>query len=128
VNESRVFYVLINNATVINGAGVPPFTADIGIVASRRVQVSDGRRAMQMAVTIDDLGDLRTMGALRTIDATGMTAIPIADDQLQTGQIVDLPEWKVKSSVSIGVGQPARIALLKPASEPGKYVVESIVR
>ena len=42
MNESREFYVLVQNATVINGAGVPPFIADIGIAASRRVR--DGQR------------------------------------------------------------------------------------
>jgi hypothetical protein len=57
-----------------------------------------------------------------------MTAVPIADDRTKTGDIVDLPEWKAKGSVTIAVGQPARIALVKPAAEPGKYVVESIVR
>ncbi len=39
--------VLVRNATVINGTGVPPFTADIGLVASRRVQIADGRRELQ---------------------------------------------------------------------------------
>jgi hypothetical protein len=88
----------------------------------------DGRREIQMSLTIDDLGDLRTMGALRTIDASGMTAVPIADDRLTVGQIVDLPEWKATSSTTIAVGQPARVALLKPAADPGKFVVETIVR
>ncbi len=128
VNESRVFYVLISNATIINGAGVPPFTADIGIVANRRVQTSEGRREIQLSLSIDDLGDLRTMGGLRTIDATGMTAIPVTDDQVKVGDVVDLPEWKAKGAATIAVGQPARIALLKPAAEPGKFAVDSIVR
>ena len=30
--------------------------------------------------TIDDMGDLRTLGALRTIDATGMTVVPLLAD------------------------------------------------
>jgi hypothetical protein len=128
VNESRLFFVLIKNATLINGTGVPPFTADIGVVANRRVQASDGRRELQTTLTIDDLGDLSTMGALRTIDATGMTAIPVADDRIKAGDLVDLPEWKTKSGATIAVGQPARIALLKPAAEPGKYVVFLVLR
>jgi len=128
MNESKVFHVLVQNATVINGTGVPPFTADLGIVANRRVQVADGRRELQMSLSIDDMGDLRTMGALRTIDASGMTAVPIVDDKVEAGQVVDLPEWKTKSATTIVVGQPARIALLKPAAEPGKYVVEAILR
>lgn len=128
VNESRAFYVLVKNATVINGAGVPPFTADIGIGASRRVRTADGRRELQLSMSIDDLGDLRTLGGLRTIDATGMTAIPAIDEGLEPGQIVDLPEWKTKSKSPIAVGQPARVALLKPAAQPGKFVVDAVLR
>jgi hypothetical protein len=128
VNEANVFYTLVKNVTVINGAGVPPFTADIGITAARRLQIVNGQRVIQMALNIDDLGDLRTMGALRTIDAAGMTAIPVGDDKITAGQTIDLPEWKVKTSTTIAVGQPARIALLKPSTEPGKYVVETVLR
>jgi hypothetical protein len=127
VNESRVFHVLIKNATVINGSGVPPFTADIGIGATRRVQVQDGKRMLQTTLSIEDLGDLRTMGALTTIDATGMTAIAIAADaKISAGQVVDLPEWKTKRAQTIAVGQPGAIALLKPGGEPGKFVVERV--
>ena len=128
MNESKVLYVLVKNATIINGRAMPPFTGDIGLVANRRVQVASGRRELQTTLTIDDLGDLRTMGALRTIDATGMTAIPLADDAVATGQVIDLPEWKVPTAATIAVGQPARIAILKPGAEPGKFVVETILR
>jgi len=128
MNESREFYVLVKNATIINGSGVPPFVADIGIVANRRVQVNDGRREIQLSLSIDDLGDLSTMGGLRTIDASGMTAVPLVDDKATVGQVVDLPEWRVKSASTIAVGQPTRIAIMKPAAEPGKYVIEAILK
>jgi hypothetical protein len=127
MNESGLLYVLVRNATVINGGGVPPFIADIGIVATRRVRSVDGRRELQMSLGIDDMGDLRTAGAMRTIDATGMTVIP-ADDSLEQGKIVDLPEWKSKSAATIAVGGPARLAILKPAPEPGKFVVEMVLK
>jgi hypothetical protein len=74
------------------------------------------------------MGDLRTLGGLRTIDATGMTAVPLVDDTLETGQIVDLPEWKSKLPSTIAVGQPGRLALVKPAAAPGKYQVEIVLR
>ena len=128
VNEARAFYVLVKNATVISGSGIPPFTADIGIGASRRVRTIDGRRDLQISMNIDDLGDLRTSGALRTIDATGMTVIPAVDDSLKQGQIVDLPQWKSTMSSTIAVGRPARLAILKPAAEPGKFVVDVLLR
>jgi hypothetical protein len=128
MNESRMFDVLVRNVTLISGSGVPPFTADIGIVANRRVQSVEGRRQIQTTLNIDDLGDLGTMGGLRTIDGSGMTAVPIVDDKLTVGQVVDLPEWKTPMMVTIGVGQPARVAILKPAAEPGKFVVEALLR
>jgi Zinc carboxypeptidase len=128
MNESRAYYVLVKNATVINGAGIPPFVSDIGVVANRRVRVADGKREIQMSLSIDDMGDLRTQGALRSIDATGMTVVPVTDDALTEGKVVDLPEWKTKMTHTIGVGQPARFAVLKPAREPGKFVVDVILR
>jgi Zinc carboxypeptidase len=128
MNESKMLYRLIRNASVINGTGLPPFTADIGIVANRSVRVVDGRRQLQVALGVDDIGDLRTLGALRTIDATGMTVIPLTDDKLQAGQVVDLPEWRTQTEATISVGRPARLALVKPAAEPGKYQVEIVLR
>src|SRR5688572_7950277 len=106
VNESGELYVIVNNGTVISGAGVPPYIADIGIVASRRIREVNGKREMQLTTTIDDMGDLRTLGALRTIDATGMTIVPLVSESLQAGQIVDLPEWKTVQSATVAVGQP----------------------
>jgi hypothetical protein len=128
MNESRMFAVLVRNASVINGKGLPPFTADIGVVANRRVQIVGGRRELQTSLSIEDVGDLRTMGGLRTVDATGMTAVPVADETLTAGQVIDLPEWKTPTPASLAVGQPARFALLKPSSQPGKFVVEEVIR
>ena len=125
MNDSGLFYVLVRNATVINGAGVQPFLADIGVSGSRRVRTTDGKREMHVVMNINDLGDLSTSGALRVIDATGMTAVP--DSGYETGTLVDLPDWKVKSESTIGTGQSARIALLRPV-EGGKYRVEMVLR
>ena len=128
VNGSGELYVLVKNATLITGAGVPPFVADIGIAATRRVREVTGRRELQLVSTIDDLGDLRTLGALRTIEAAGMTVVPLLSESIEAGQIVDLPEWKTVQSATIAVGQPARLVLLKPAAEPGKYQVELVLK
>ena len=120
--------LILRNATVINGKGIPPFTADIGLVANRRVQSIDGKRELQTALMVDDLGDLRTSGALRTIDATGMTVVPMTDDSMAPGQELALPEWKVTTATTIGLGQPAKIVILKSGTEPGKFVVEAVLR
>jgi hypothetical protein len=128
LNDSRGFTVLVRNATVIAGSGVPPFTADIGINATRRVRATDGRRELQTSLGIDDLGDLRTSSGWRTIDATGLTVIPVTGDGIDAGQVVDLPEWRAQTRTTIAVGQPASLAILKPAAEPGKFVVDVVLR
>ncbi|CAN5869929.1 hypothetical protein BH18ACI5_BH18ACI5_08570 [soil metagenome] len=125
VNQSGLFYVLLRNATVINGAGVEPFTADIGIAGNRRVRTTGGTRDMQVVTSINDVGDLRNAGALRDVDATGLTAVP--DPGYTAGAIVDLPDWRSKSEATIATGQPSRIALLRPV-EDGKYRVELILK
>jgi hypothetical protein len=128
LNQSRLMTVLVTNASVINGAGVPPFVADLGIASTRQIREVEGQRRLQAVATIEDIGDLRTLGALRTIDGTGMTAIPLPDDRIEMGDVVDLPEWKARQSTTIAVGQPARIAILKPAPQPGKFQVELVLK
>ena len=125
MNDSGLLYTLVRNATVINGAGIEPYIADIGISGTRRVRTNAGKREMQVAMNISDLGDLRTAGALRVIDASGMTAVP--DTGYEVGAQVDLPAWQKKTDVTISTGQPPRIALLRP-SEEGKYRVEMVLR
>jgi hypothetical protein len=128
VNESRLFHTLIRNATVINGAGVPPFIADIGINATRRVRAAAGTRELQLTLRIDDMGDLRTLGGLRIIEATGKVVIPCPEDSIKEGDVVDLPEWKTRRPSTIAVDQPASLAILKPAPEPGKFIVDVVLR
>ncbi len=125
VNESGMFYVLVRNATVINGEGVAPYTADIGVVANRRVRTVNGAREIQIVTNIDDMGDLRTSSGLRTIDATGLIAVP--DTGYTEGTLVRLPDSKAVTEATIAVGQPARIALLR-AAEDGQYRVEVILK
>ena len=125
MNESGLFYLLVRNATVINGDGIEPYLADIGIGGNRRVRTTNGRREMQIATSISDMGDLSNAGALRIIDATGLTAVP--DTGYETGATVDLPEWRNKSDSTIATGQPPRIALLRPV-DGGRYRVELILK
>jgi Zinc carboxypeptidase len=131
-NESREFFVLVQNATVMNGAGTAPFTADIGLTASRRVRVTNGRRELQLTASIDDLGDLRTAGAMRTIDAAGLVAAPLTDDSIRQGQEIVLPNWSQQPSArTIAPGQPADIMLLRPLGDPSRptdrYQVELVL-
>ena len=127
MNESQLFYVLVRNATIVNGAGVPPFTGDLGIVATRRVA---GPGAVELSLRIDDLGDLGTSGALETIDADGLVAAPLfGEGVLQKGQEVAPPVWtdERRSPHLLKVGEPAGIVLLEPAGAGGRYRVVRVI-
>ena len=128
-NESRLFYLLVKNASIVNGAGVAPFTGDLGIVSNRFVADEGGRKSVRLSLRIEDLGDLRTFGALETIDATGLVATPMfGEDLLKPGQDVTLPAWTMqqKSHATLEVGQPGGVVLLRPLGE-GRYRVERVV-
>src|SRR5262249_39753352 len=132
-NETKEFYTLVKNATVMSGTGVPPFTADIGINVRRSVRVVDGRRKLEMQGTINDLGDLRTYGGLRVIDATGLIAAPLWDASLHEAQEVDLPNWKgTPSARIIAPMQSGEIVLLRPLNDPSqpasRYVIQTILK
>jgi Zinc carboxypeptidase len=128
VNDNRELHTILRNATVIAGTGIPPFTADVGLLVTRKVVVVDGRRELQQAMTVDDLGDLRTLGALHSVDATGMTVVPLGGEDVHEGDVVALPEWRTVFEAGIVVNTPARLALLRPAGEPGRYQVAMVVR
>ena len=126
-NESKMLTVLVRNATVVNGAGVPPFTADIGINVNRRVRLVEGKRSLVQIATIDDLGDLRTSGALRTIDATGLVAAPLYDAGIRQGQEITLPDWPSRPpGPTLTPGQPGALLLLR-ALDGNRYRVEMVL-
>lgn len=132
-NESKGFYILIKDATVVPGTGVKAFTADIGINGNRRVRTVAGQRQIVMQTSINDLGDLRTYAGLRTIDARGLIAAPLWDPELKEDQEVDLPNWSGKPAEHvIAPGQPAEIVLLRPLNDPSRpasrYVVHTVIK
>jgi hypothetical protein len=133
MNESKLFYVLVKGATILSGTGIPAFTADIGISANRRVRTIEGRRQIVIQSNIGDLGDLRTYGALRTIDGSGLMAAPLWDPSLKEDQEVDLPDWsKQPSARVIATGQPGEIVLMRPLGDPSRpasrYVIQTILK
>jgi Zinc carboxypeptidase len=155
-NETRLFHTLVRNATIVSVPGVSAFTADIGIVRSRTVQDQGGPRAFVPVIRVEDVGDLRVYGALETIEASGMVAVPYgsarragtgrrpsprtADDAaarrgtrttepLSAGALVDLPDWTEWKGARVAVGAPGELLLLRP-HEPGstRYRIERVVR
>ena len=133
MNESKMFYVLVKGATILSGTGIPAFTADVGISANRRVRTIEGRRQIAIQSNIADLGDLRTYGALRVIDGSGLMAAPLWDPGLKEDQEVDLPDWsKQPSARVIATGQPGEIVLMRPLGDPSRpasrYVIQTILK
>ena len=129
VNDDQLLHTVIRNATIIPGTGVAPFHGDVGIAASRTVRLVNGDRTLGLAARIEDVGDLRTLGALETIDGSGLTLTPAFDPAGRAGDTVTLPDWRAAPAPDvIAVGQPAALFLLRPAPEPGKYLIVRVVR
>ncbi len=126
-NGSNVLYRLVSQASIVPGSGVAPFLGDLGLVVARRVQVENGERSLHLVTRIDDLGDLRTYGALETIDARALTLAPLFDENLRAGDDVRLPDWAASKGNGISVGQPGNLVLLRPIGG-GMYRVERVFR
>jgi hypothetical protein len=127
INETDLFYLIIRNATVVPGTGVVPFTADVGIVANRVVRVVDGKRETRLVARFEDLGDLRVMSALESVDATGLFVAPMWDPGLKVGDVVALPDFATRRAPRvIEQGEPAELVILRADGE--KYRVERVVR
>lgn len=123
MNESLNLHTVIRNATIIQGSGIPPFVGDVGINAVRRVMVTSDGRSLREEYQIDDVGDLRTMGRLFDIDATGLTLAP-AVEPVFVGRELPLPQW-TRERPALGLvlpGYSAQLMLLKPTGT-GTYVV-----
>jgi len=127
INETNLFYLLIRNATVLPGNAVPPFTADVGIVASKGVRTGDGSREARLTARIEDLGDLHTMAGLEEIDAQGLVVAPVWDPSLRQGETVALPDFAARQAPRlVAPGEPAELVILRREGE--RYRVERVVR
>jgi hypothetical protein len=146
-NESKLLHTVITGATLVGNPKLAPYIADIGISGTRIVRRATaesggaeatgadanaaapaGKRTLGLSARIADLGDLQTSGALDTIDAKGLTAAPLWDENLKQGDEVSLPDWSTWKGATIAIGQPPNIVLLTPASTPSRYRVERVIR
>jgi hypothetical protein len=125
MNGSNVLYQLIRGATIVNGAGVAPYVADVGIAGQRVVRQVDGHNRVLMQTRVEEFGDLSTFGGIDVIDAKGLTVAPILDAAVKTGDTITLPtDWSKNKNV-VGTSQPANLMLLRPQAV-GKYRVERL--
>jgi hypothetical protein len=126
-NESGLAYWAIRGGSVMRGDGLPPFRADVGVTVQRRVRMVDGVRELWMTTNIDDLGDLRTTGALFDIDAAGLVIAPAIPD-VEAGSAITLPAWTADrpSPLLVQTGSPAALVLLRPIGDD-RYRVERVL-
>jgi hypothetical protein len=145
-NESKLLHTLVMNATIVPGTGIAPFTGDVGIAGTRVVRRdganasngssgangangANGERKLALAARIDDIGDLRTYGALETIDGTGLTVTPLFDENARENGTIKLPDWSTWKGATIQIGQPGNLLLLKALpGNSGEYQVVRVIR
>jgi hypothetical protein len=124
MNDSRLFYTLIRNATIVTGSGTGPFRGDVGIGVTR--QVGGTPPSLRLVTRVEDIGDLRVYGALETIDATNLVVAPVTKEDATPGEIVrlgDVGQFRGR----IEVGAPADLMLLRPAGSD-RYSVERVLK
>jgi hypothetical protein len=115
-NESRGFYYLIRNVTLRVSPTVPPFTGDVSLAAARRVRVTDGVRQLFMALSVSDLGDLRTYAGLFELNGTGKTLAAGASG-IAVGAEID----PVQLTANLQTGS-SDLMLLEPAADKFRVV------
>lgn len=130
-NESKLLHTIVTNATIIQGDSVGPFIGDVGISGTRIVRHdgTNGERTLGLSARIEDIGDLRTYGALDAIDGTGLTVTPLFDEHAREQGSVRLPDWSAWKGATIRIGQPGNLFLLKPMpGNNGEYQVVRVIR
>ena len=125
LNDSKgLLHMIVKGAYVFGEAG-EAFLADIGVAASPAVRKPDGTPRALVLGMIAELGDLRVFGAIETVEAQGLTAVPLPDRAVKEGDLVPLPS---RRECELGVGQIAKLMLLRPVEPSGTWRVERIIR
>jgi hypothetical protein len=124
LNDGKgLLQVIVKGAHVFGEAG-EAFVADIGVAVTQVVRVTPGTAQVGLMGTIAELGDLRVFGAIETVDGRGLTVVPLPPRDVKEGDTVPLPP---RSACEVGVGQLAKLMLLRPGEPAGSWRVERIL-
>ena len=96
------------------------FSATSALPARVSCERWSGQRRVGFSAKIEELGDLRVFGALETIDATGLTAAPLWDKDVESGRRGRVAATGRGGEPVIAPGQPAAVVLLRPLAD-GRY-------
>ncbi|MCY1020823.1 M14 family metallopeptidase [Pyxidicoccus sp. MSG2] len=122
--SSGLVQVLLKDVGLF-GADGKPFSADVGIAVTREVRKQSGQLTLVHVGKVEELGDLRVLGAVESVDGRGLFAVPLAGHAAKVGDTLRL-EKPGKDGVE--TGQSGELMLLKPLEPASTYRVERIIR
>ncbi|MCE9667497.1 M14 family metallopeptidase [Myxococcus stipitatus] len=122
-DSSGIVHLLLKDVGLF-GVDGKPFTADVGIAVTRAVRTRGKVRSVAHVGRVEELGDLRVLGALETVDGAGLFAVPLPAKGAKPGDTVRFPQ---PAKHALSLGQLAELMLVKPLAE-GAWRVERVIR
>ncbi|QSQ27956.1 peptidase M14 [Pyxidicoccus parkwayensis] len=122
--SSGLVQVLLKDVGLF-GADGKPFTADVGIAVTREVHRKDGQLTLVHVGKVEELGDLRVLGAVETVEGKGLFAVPLTGHAAKEGDTLRLEK---PGRDVIELRQSGELMLLKPQGAASTYRVERILR
>ncbi len=125
-NDSKGLLHLIIRGAHVHGDAGDAFLADVGVAAALALRDQKGAPpTVVLTGSLEELGDLRVLGAVEEVDGTGLTVVPLPPEGVKEGDTLPLPP---RSGLSLRPGLPAELMLLRPVAPAGSYRVERIIR
>jgi hypothetical protein len=124
-NDSSGLVYLLLKGVGLFGADGKPFSADVGISVTRAVRDSGQGPTLAHVGKVEELGDLRVLGAIETVEGAGLFAIPLSGPGAKEGDTLLLADPRQQT---VQLGQPAELMLLKPLEKASTYRIERIIR
>ncbi|MCP3144123.1 M14 family metallopeptidase [Pyxidicoccus xibeiensis] len=124
-NQSSGLVYLLLRGVGLFGVDGKPFTADVGITVTREVRGKGKALELLHVGRVEELGDLRVLGALETVDGAGLFAVPVSGGNAKEGSTLRLTR---PGQHAVKLGQRADLMLLKPLGEPFMYRIERVIR
>jgi hypothetical protein len=122
--SAGLVHVLLKDVGLF-GADGKPFTADVGIAVSREVRRQGKQLTMAHVGKVEELGDLRILGAIETVDGKGLFAVPLAGHSVKEGATLRLLK---PGKDPVELGESGELMLLRPLEPASTFRVERILR